>query len=251
MYSPQLRTFFHWLQSVETVISSCNDRFLPSNSRAFDFQLTCWRPALWNIKFLTFTSVQPVYPKHFDFTRFKQVFILYHRRSQGGWGLCRPKVFSTSCHFELWESVSQAKYCWSPKVKNFGPPKKLSWLRQSCIDGFLKCLLEICIAFLSRLTRRFFVLHTEGVGRIHYKLSCNFGFIVWNENTSPDDNLYFHKKNYRREGSAVEVDNLIYELNPGERVSLWQMHRIIIIKFITVFFFGRCFTNLTHRALKH
>jgi len=36
---------------------------------------------------------------------------------------CPPLIFSTSSHFMLWEAVSQTKYCCSPKIKTFPPPK--------------------------------------------------------------------------------------------------------------------------------
>ena len=48
-----------------------------------------------------------------------------HRRSQGAMG---RQICNISSHFVLWEAVSQKKYCYSPKIKQFGPPKILGWL---------------------------------------------------------------------------------------------------------------------------
>jgi len=33
------------------------------------------------------------------------------------------QILSISSHFVFWESASQTKYCCSPKIKHFGPPK--------------------------------------------------------------------------------------------------------------------------------
>ena len=56
-----------------------------------------------------------------------------HRRSQGGPGCHAPRdIFSIYCHFVLWKAASQTKYCYSPKIKHFGPPKNLGWLRHCC-----------------------------------------------------------------------------------------------------------------------
>ena len=46
----------------------------------------------------------------------------FHRRSHGG--PRTPKFFGISIYFVPWEAVSEAKYCYSPKIKQFGPPKK-------------------------------------------------------------------------------------------------------------------------------
>ena len=50
--------------------------------------------------------------------------------ARGGRGPWPHKIFGIShSHFVLWEAVSQTKYCCSPKIKRFGPPKILGWLR--------------------------------------------------------------------------------------------------------------------------
>jgi len=44
-------------------------------------------------------------------------------------GPCPLQTCSISSDFVLWGVVSQTKYCYSPKVKRFWPPKILGWLR--------------------------------------------------------------------------------------------------------------------------
>jgi len=54
-----------------------------------------------------------------------------HRRSQGGPGCHAPaKFLAYTVNFVLWKAAFQTKYCYSPKIKHFGPPKMLGWLRQ-------------------------------------------------------------------------------------------------------------------------
>jgi len=54
---------------------------------------------------------------------------LVHKRSLVAQGAMPPKIFSIPSHFVLWEAVPQTNYCFSPKIKNCGPPKILAWLR--------------------------------------------------------------------------------------------------------------------------
>ena len=46
-----------------------------------------------------------------------------HKRTQGSLGSHTPQISIISCHFVLWEVVSQTKHCFSPKVKRFAPPQ--------------------------------------------------------------------------------------------------------------------------------
>jgi len=60
-----------------------------------------------------------------------------HRRSQGGpGGHSHPQIFRTYSHFVVWEAISQTKYCYSPKIKRFTPPKFLRCLRYCTSVGF-------------------------------------------------------------------------------------------------------------------
>ena len=46
-----------------------------------------------------------------------------HRRSQGvAKGAISPQIFRKYSHFVLWEAFFLAKYCYSAKIKHFGPP---------------------------------------------------------------------------------------------------------------------------------
>jgi len=48
----------------------------------------------------------------------------HHRRRQGGiQGGHAPPIFRTYSHFVLREAFFQTRWCYSPKIKNFVPPK--------------------------------------------------------------------------------------------------------------------------------
>jgi len=82
-----------------------------------------------------------------------------HRRTQGEPGAMPPHIFSISSHFVLWEAASQTKYCCSPKIKNFVPPKFFGplqnfglaaplYLSNASLLYSLACLSSVCSVIL-------------------------------------------------------------------------------------------------------
>ena len=75
----------------------------------------------------------------------------HHRHGQTG--PFPPKNFRMCRHFVLWEAVSYTRYCCSPKIKNFVPPKTL-WA--GCATDW-----HACCRFLSRKWRLFRIRTTS------------------------------------------------------------------------------------------
>jgi len=98
---------------------------------------------MWPQCYINSKCLHEVFSLH---TRYiNRTYIGVARGDRGPW---RFQIFRISSHFVLQEAASQAKYCGSPKIKHFYPPKILG-MPCHCARKYLNsCFVWVRLGFL-------------------------------------------------------------------------------------------------------